>query len=140
MSGVLAPEKERLVDMLCATGAFRSNTEGNVPNYVASVLRYAYLGKPLDITGFYLEVPQRTVIKQLKGVEVISEVTKLGTVGVLHLIGDIERYEMRGNHKTVNEVEPHEMKYTKVLEVKSGDMSRKFFVDAEVPFIDQFWD
>lgn len=140
MSDVLTPEKERFADMFCGTGMLTSNVEGNCPNYVASVLRYSYLGKPLDITGFYLEVPQRTVIKQLENAEVISEVTLLGTVRVLHLTGDVERYEMKGNHKTVNEVDPYEMKYTKVLEVKSGDMSRKFFVDAEVSFIDQFWD
>lgn len=142
MSNVLTPEKERLVDVLCATGVLRSNAEGNLPNYVASVLRCNYLGKPLDIMGFYLEVPQRTVIKKLEGVEVTTEVTKLGNIEVLHLIGDIEAYHLkRGNdYKIVNNSSSHERKYTKVLQVKSSESSRNFFVDAEIPFLEQLWD
>jgi hypothetical protein len=134
--------KQRLLDLDCSSGALRSNIEGNLPGYVAAVLRGGdYLGKPLEITGYFLEVPQKTVMKKLEDVVVTDEVTKLGTIQILQLAGVIRdsNYALRkkDKYRWQNKRSPHETKFTKVVKIKSRSKPvREFYTDAKIPFLD----
>ncbi|MEM5778202.1 MAG: hypothetical protein QXD43_01290 [Candidatus Aenigmatarchaeota archaeon] len=130
-------EKQKLFDLIASTGAFRYNTEGNTPGYVASVLRGGgYIGRSVEIIGNFLEIPQKTVMKELKDVVVTHEITKLGNVQILQLIGTVEgsNYAVKkGKHYVLaNKRSPHETMFTKVVKIKSGDLSREFLIDGKL--------
>jgi len=144
MENGLDPKKQRLYDLMASTGALHFNVEGNMPGYVASVLRGdGYIGKPLEIVGNFLEVPQKTLMKELKDVIVTDEITKLGNVQILQLAGIIEgsNHAIKKGKRYVlaNKRSPHETKFTKVFKIKSGELSREFLIDGEV-WIPEQWD
>ena len=136
-------KRDTLSEIDCSSGALRSNVEGNLPNYVLNVLRGGgYIGKPLEIVGYFLESPQKTVLTKLDDAKVSYEVIKLGSIRTLELTGDIKgsnfAIKKGGKYHWQNKRSPNETKFTKVVEIKSGDLEREFFVDAEVPFLDQW--
>lgn len=137
-------DKQKLFDLFASTGALRFSTEGNLPGYVAAALRGGnYIGKPLEIIGNFLEVPQKTMMKELKDVVVTYEVTRLGNVQILQLAGIIEgsnyAIKKRKHYVLANKRSPHETKFTKVFMVRSGDLSREFLIDGEA-WIPEQWD
>lgn len=80
-------QKQKLLDILCQSGALRSNVEGSLPNYVAAVLR-EYIGQPVEIYGQYINSPKTFVSSKLKEVYTENKVTEIGSIKILRVVGE----------------------------------------------------